>query len=97
MSLYTGAAQADCALLVVNATNGEFETGFDLGGQTREHTLLIRSLGMTCGFFNIRILVHTLKRPNQIAGHSIAILLRQPWLQSNHFKTFITFITNCLI
>lgn len=51
MSLYTGAAQADCALLVVNATNGEFETGFDLGGQTREHTLLIRSLGMTCGFF----------------------------------------------
>lgn len=42
-----GAAQADCALLVVNATNGEFETGFDLGGQTREHTLLIRSLGMS--------------------------------------------------
>lgn len=41
----TGAAQADCALLVVNATNGEFETGFDLGGQTREHTVLIRSLG----------------------------------------------------
>lgn len=40
-----GAAQADCALLVVNATNGEFETGFELGGQTREHTILIRSLG----------------------------------------------------
>ena len=40
-----GAAQADVAVLVVNATNGEFETGFDAGGQTREHTMLARSLG----------------------------------------------------
>ena len=30
---------------MVNATHGEFETGFELGGQTREHTILIRSLG----------------------------------------------------
>ena len=43
--LYTGAAQADVAILVVNATTGEFETGFDMGGQTREHAMLIRSLG----------------------------------------------------
>jgi len=41
-----GAAQADVAVLVVNATNGEFETGFDAGGQTREHTMLARSLGI---------------------------------------------------
>ena len=41
----TGAAQADVAVLVINATKGEFETGFDTGGQTREHTMLIRSLG----------------------------------------------------
>ncbi|XP_067935703.1 HBS1-like protein isoform X3 [Watersipora subatra] len=46
-NMITGAAQADCALLVVNATNGEFETGFELGGQTREHTILIRSLGVS--------------------------------------------------
>ena len=44
--IISGAALADCALLVVNATNGEFETGFESGGQTREHTLLIRSLGV---------------------------------------------------
>lgn len=40
-----GAAQADVAILVVNATTGEFESGFDAGGQTREHAMLIRSLG----------------------------------------------------
>jgi len=42
----TGASQADCALLVVDATTGEFEAGFDKGGQTREHLLLVRSLGV---------------------------------------------------
>lgn len=41
-----GASQADCALLVVDATTGEFEAGFDKGGQTREHLLLVRSLGV---------------------------------------------------
>ena len=42
-----GAAQADVAILVVDATTGEFETGFESGGQTREHALLVRSLGKT--------------------------------------------------
>ncbi|EFX81279.1 hypothetical protein DAPPUDRAFT_303602 [Daphnia pulex] len=42
-----GAAQADVALLVVDATTGEFETGFESGGQTREHALLVRSLGVS--------------------------------------------------
>lgn len=42
-----GANQADCAILVVDATRGEFESGFELGGQTREHALLVRSLGVS--------------------------------------------------
>lgn len=46
-NMISGAAQADCALLVINATRGEFETGFDFGGQTREHAMLIRSLGVS--------------------------------------------------
>lgn len=46
-NMITGAAQADVALLVVDATRGEFETGFESGGQTREHALLVRSLGLS--------------------------------------------------
>jgi len=32
--------------LVVDSSIGEFEAGFQAGGQTREHALLIRSLGV---------------------------------------------------
>lgn len=46
-NMISGAYQADVALLVVDATRGEFETGFEQGGQTREHALLVRSLGVS--------------------------------------------------
>jgi elongation factor 1 alpha-like protein len=46
-NMISGASQADCALLVVDATTGEFEAGFNRGGQTREHILLVRSLGVS--------------------------------------------------
>jgi elongation factor 1 alpha-like protein len=46
-NMINGAAQADVAILVVDSRRGEFETGFDFGGQTREHALLIRSLGVS--------------------------------------------------
>jgi len=46
-NMITGAGQADCAILVINSVKGEFETGFEQGGQTREHSLLVKSLGVS--------------------------------------------------
>jgi elongation factor 1 alpha-like protein len=45
--MITGAANADVAILVVAANRGEFEAGFDGGGQTKEHVLLARGLGVS--------------------------------------------------
>jgi peptide chain release factor subunit 3 len=42
-----GASQADVGVLVISARKGEFEAGFDKGGQTREHALLAKTLGVT--------------------------------------------------
>ncbi|GJE84079.1 eukaryotic polypeptide chain release factor 3 [Phanerochaete sordida] len=45
-SMITGAAQADVAVLVISARKGEFETGFEKGGQTREHIMLVKTAGV---------------------------------------------------
>ena len=44
--MISGAAQADVAILVISARKGEFETGFERGGQTREHALLAKTAGV---------------------------------------------------
>jgi peptide chain release factor subunit 3 len=45
-NMISGAAQADIAVMVISARKGEFETGFEKGGQTREHALLAKTLGV---------------------------------------------------
>ena len=44
--MISGAAQADVGILVISARRGEFETGFERGGQTREHAMLCKTLGV---------------------------------------------------
>ena len=46
-SMISGAAQADVAILVISARKGEFETGFERGGQTREHVMLVKTAGVS--------------------------------------------------
>lgn len=46
-SMISGAAQADVGILVISARKGEFETGFERGGQTREHIMLVKTAGVT--------------------------------------------------
>ncbi|KAI9488110.1 P-loop containing nucleoside triphosphate hydrolase protein, partial [Zychaea mexicana] len=45
-SMITGASQADVGVMVISARKGEFETGFERGGQTREHTMLAKTSGI---------------------------------------------------
>jgi elongation factor 1 alpha-like protein len=44
--MISGASQADCAILVIDGNKSEFERGF-IGGATKEHAILARSLGVT--------------------------------------------------
>jgi len=41
-----GASQADVACLVISVRKGEFEAGFDRGGQSREHVVLAKTAGV---------------------------------------------------
>lgn len=45
-SMIGGASQADAGILVISARKGEYETGFEKGGQTREHAILAKTQGV---------------------------------------------------
>ncbi|KAG1773867.1 P-loop containing nucleoside triphosphate hydrolase protein [Suillus occidentalis] len=89
-NMISGAAQADCALLVVDAITGEFEAGFDRGGQTREHLLLVRSLGVS----QVIVAVNKLDQVNwdQSRFEEICGLLRVFLVQSGFPSSKTSFI-----
>ncbi|AKA73541.1 translation elongation factor EF-1 subunit alpha [Saccharolobus solfataricus] len=45
-NMITGASQADAAILVVSAKKGEYEAGMSVEGQTREHIILAKTMGL---------------------------------------------------
>ena len=46
INMLAGAAQADVAALVISAKPGEFESGFEKSGQTKQHAMLAKALGV---------------------------------------------------
>merc|ERR1712141_29547 len=45
-NMITGTSQADCAVLIIASSTGEFEASISKNGQTREHALLAYTLGV---------------------------------------------------
>ncbi|KAH7916812.1 P-loop containing nucleoside triphosphate hydrolase protein [Hygrophoropsis aurantiaca] len=89
-NMISGASQADCAVLVVDAATGEFEAGFDRGGQTREHLLLVRSLGVS----QVVVAVNKLDQVNweQNRYEEICGLLRTFLVQSGFHPSKTSFV-----
>jgi peptide chain release factor subunit 3 len=92
-NMITGATQADLAVLVISARRGEFETGFDRGGQTREHAMLVK----TAGVKHLIILVNKMDDPTVKYDEARYIEIQEkltPFLRKCGFnpKTDLTYI-----
>lgn len=92
-SMISGAAQADVAILVISARKGEFETGFEKGGQTREHITLVR----TAGVARLICVINKMDDPTVEWAHTRYKEIKDkitPFLKSTGFnlKTDVTFL-----
>ncbi|KAI7867560.1 P-loop containing nucleoside triphosphate hydrolase protein [Spinellus fusiger] len=92
-SMISGASQADVGVLVISARKGEFETGFERGGQTREHTMLAK----TSGINKMVIAINKMDDPTVMwdkSRYDDILLKLSPFLKQTGFnpKTDITFM-----
>lgn len=81
-SMIGGATQADICVLVISSRTGEFETGFEKGGQTREHAMLVRTCGvrqMLCVINKMDEMKWSKDRYDEIVGKL------KPFLRQNGF------------
>lgn len=82
-SMIGGATQADICVLVISSRTGEFETGFEKGGQTREHAMLVRTCGvkqMICVINKMDEMQWSIERYNEIVGKL------RPFLRQNGYS-----------
>jgi len=92
-SMISGAAQADVAILVISARKGEFETGFERGGQTREHVMLVK----TAGVQRLIVVANKMDDPTvnwEKERYDEIVAKLTPFVRSSGFnpKTDVTFI-----
>jgi len=88
-----GAFQADLAVLVISARKGEFETGFEKGGQTREHAMLAK----TAGVKHLVVLINKMDDPTVLWSEERYVECKEkliPYLKKCGFnpKTDLMFI-----
>lgn len=92
-SMIGGAAQADVAVLVISARKGEFETGFERGGQTREHAVLAKNGGIN----KLVVVINKMDDPTvswSKERYDECVDKLSPFLKSNRFnlKTDVMFM-----
>ncbi|CAD2222750.1 peptide chain release factor subunit 3 [Angomonas deanei] len=82
-SMIGGATQAEICVLVISSRTGEFETGFEKGGQTREHAMLVRTCGvrhMICVINKMDEMQWSQERFDEIVGKL------RPFLKQNGYE-----------
>jgi len=84
--MISGAAQADVACLVISARQGEFEAGFNRGGQTREHTRLAHTLGIKRVMIIVNKMDCTAGQPWSKERYDFILSKLEPFLKSIGFK-----------
>lgn len=83
-NMISGASLADVAVLIISAKRGEFESGFDKDGQTKEHILLAKTVGISNLIVGVNkmdeaTVMWSEERYNEIKGKLVGPLKSMGW------------------